>query len=267
MIGVAADVTVDLASLLAEARQVDPYLACGIGRDPAREERLWTSAERLAVEPGALERLADAYGRRWQIVGDRASQATIIVLDYTWYATAPLVGLALGAGVVPSLRDAEVWLDPETREGCLALAEAEPITADGEALRTEIEAHLAPLVDAIGERRWISRRTAWLGAGDRIVGAVEYVLRELGSPERAPAESDRIVHRAGSALDSPRHRFIQVEAGDRVVPVGLRASCCRFYRVPGVEKCITCPLVPEPERAERLREWVRSEDAVESAAD
>lgn len=251
------DAGADLGALLTFARGVDPYLACGIGRDPARDERLWTSAGRLAADPAALERLADAYGRRWQIVGDRASQATIIVLDYTWYATAPLVGLALGAGVVPSLRDAEVWLDPETREGCLALAEAEPVTADGEALRTEIEAHLAPLVDAIGERRWISRRTAWLGAGDRIVGAVEYVLRGLGTPERAPAVADRIVHRAGSALDSPRHRFIQVEAADGFVPVGIRASCCRFYRVPGVEKCITCPLVPEGERADRLRDWVR----------
>lgn len=259
------DAGADLGALLAAARSVDPYLACGIGRDPARDERLWTGAERLAAEPGALERLADAYGRRWQIVGDRASQATIIVLDYTWYAAAPLVNLALGAGVVPSLRNAEVWLDPETREGCLALAPAEPAGAGQ--LRDEIEAHLAPLVDAIGERRWISRRTAWLGAGDRIVGAVEYVLRELGAPERAPAEADRIVHSAGSALDSPRHRFIQIEAGDGFVPVGIRASCCRFYRVPGVEKCITCPLVPEAERADRLRDWVREVAADAVAAD
>lgn len=260
--------TPDLPALLGAARRADPYLACGVGRDPGRAPQLWTTAGTLAADPGALDALADAYARRWGVVGDRPSQATIIVLDYTWYASAPLVALALTAGLVPALRGAEVWLDPETREGCLALPAGVAVApVDADALRTEIETHLAPLVDAIAERRWISRRTAWLGVGDRVVGAIEHVLRGIGAPKRAPIEAERIVHRPGSALDSPRHRFVEIEAAGRLVPVGIRASCCRFYRVPGVEKCLTCPLVPEPERTHRLREWVREEAAVEVAAD
>jgi hypothetical protein len=260
-------VTADLATLLAECGRLDPYLACSIGRDPTRDARLWLTAERLAADGSSLDRLADAYARRWEVEGDRASQATIIVLDYTWYATAPLVATWLVAGVVPSLHGAEVWLDPETREGQLGLGVTDAVPASTDALRATIEDHVAPLVDAIAERRWIGRRTAWMGVGDRVVGAIEHVERVLGTPELAPAEADRIVHCAGTALDSPRHRFVHVvpDGGGPSIPVGLRASCCRFYRVPGVEKCITCPLVPEPERDAMLRDWVR-ELAMEAVA-
>jgi hypothetical protein len=262
-------VTSDLATLLAECGRLDPYLACGIGRSASHDPALWLTAEGLAADPAGLDRLADAYARRWEIPGDRASQATIIVLDYTWYATAPLVAAWLVGGVVPSLSGAEVWLDPETREGSLALGTTELVPPSNDALRATIEAHLEPLVEAIAARRWIGRRTAWMGVGDRVVGAIEHVERILGTPERAPAEADRIVHRPGTALDSPRHRFIGVPAaaGERTVPVGLRASCCRFYRVPGVEMCVTCPLVPVPERDARLGEWVAELEMAPVSAD
>jgi len=260
-------VTADLRTLLAECGRLDPYLACGIGRDPDREPGLWLAAERLASEPVTLDRLADAYARRWGLEGDRTSQATIIVLDYTWYATAPIIGMALVGGLVPALDGAEVWLDPETREGSLSLASADARPGGADAVRATIEAHVRPLVEAIARRRWISERVGWMGVGDRVVGAIEHVERILGTPERAPEEASRIVHHRGSALDSPRHRFLSIEAGDRVVPVGLRASCCRFYRVDGVEKCLTCPLVKDPERTTRIRDWVVDELlALESSA-
>ncbi len=258
--------TPDLRTLLADCGRLDPYLACGIGRDPDRTPGLWRTAERLATEPGTLDELADAYARRWGLEGDRPSQATIIVLDYTWYAAAPIVGTALVGGLVPALDGAEVWLDPETREGYLSLDTADARPGGSDAVRATVEAHLRPLIEAIAERRWISERVGWMGVGDRLVGAIEHVEQVLGTPERAPEEADRVVHRAGSSLDSPRHRFIQIAAGDRVFPVGLRASCCRFYRVDGVEKCMTCPLVREPERTRRLRDWVSELLSAEASA-
>jgi FhuF 2Fe-2S C-terminal domain len=247
----------DLDALVARMREVDQYVACSVGRTPEHDRAWWLTPERLATGAGALERLADAYGERWGVAGDRASQASFIVLDYSWYAFAPLVAALLAEGVLPSLRGASVWLDPATREGSLALSPAEvPAPATVDDLRAEIETHLAPIVDAIAERRWLSRRVAWWGAGDRVVGAIEHIGDAIGDRDAARKVAERLVHHAGSPLDSPRHRFVEVAVAGHVRAVGLRASCCRFYRVPDVEYCFTCPILPEAERMPKLRAWI-----------
>jgi len=149
-----------------------------------------------------------------------------------------------------------VWLEPATREGSLALAVDAPAATGIEALRRQIEAFMAPIVGAIVARRWLGRRAAWLGVGDRVVGAFEHLGQAIGAPDRARAMAEALVHAPGSLLDSPRHRFVEIEGGGRTHAVGMRASCCRFYRVPETEKCLTCPLLDEAERAPRLEAWL-----------
>jgi FhuF 2Fe-2S C-terminal domain len=244
-------VITSLADVLARVRAADPYLAVGIGRDD-RDPAHWLTPERLAADPDRLVALADAYGARWGVAGDRTSQASFIVLDLSWYAFAPLVATYLAAGVVPSLGGAQVWLEPSTREGSLALA-AGPVARESgiAALRSTIEAYAAPLVEAIVARRWLGRRTAWAGVGDRVVGAFEHLGPALADADRARASAEALIHHPGSRLDSPRHRFVTYGAGPDSMTLGLRATCCRFHRVPDVDYCLTCPLLPEADRQKR----------------
>ena len=203
-----------------------------------------------------LVELADAYAARWGVEGDRTSQASFVILDVSWYAFAPLVASLLLDDSFPGLRDASVWLDPSTREGSLALADAASVRRGIDELRAEIEAFMTPVVDAIVARRWLGRRAAWLGVGDRVVGAFEHLGPAAGSAARARALAEALVHAPGSPLDSPRHRFVELEVAGRTHAVGMRASCCRFYRVPGTDKCLTCPLLDDEEREPRLRAWL-----------
>jgi FhuF 2Fe-2S C-terminal domain len=260
-------VTARLDELTARLRALDPYLAADIGRGDALAADLWITPASLASDRARLERLADAYGERWGVRGDRTSQASFILLDYSWYGIAPPAAACLAYAELPALDGAAVWLDPQTREGRLALNPGAQVTegATVHDLRTAIERHMAPLVDALVERRWIGRRPAWWGIGDRVVGALEHAALALGTPGAARPVAEALVHHPGSPLDAPRHRFIEIVHDGRTYPIGLRASCCRFYRVPDVDKCVTCPLVPEPERAVRLREWVGEIAAAASA--
>lgn len=52
-------------------------------------------------------------------------------------------------------------------------------------------------------------------------------------------------------------RMNPVEFGRAVHLYQRRASCCRFYRLPGYGLCASCPLVSDDERLTRNREWMR----------
>ncbi len=250
----------DLEALLGRIRERDPYLACEVGPTPDRDPALLITPARLASAPDALESLADAYGARWGVAGDRCSQASFIVLDLSWYAFAPLVTAYLAEGVGPSLAGASVWLDPETRMGSLILARdasASPMSVED--LRAAITGFMAPVVDAIGDRRWIGRRTAWWGVGDRVGGAFEYVGALLGDDARARAAVSELLGPSDSPLASPRHRFSSYVHRGEERTIGLRASCCRFYRVPDNDYCTTCPILREPDRRARVEAEIDAE--------
>lgn len=240
-----------LAGQVERIRKLDPYLACAVGRDM---DGRWTSP----ADPGRagepwLEMLADEYASAWGVGGDRCTQATLIVLDYSWYACAPLVASYLLDGVVPRLDGAEVRLDPATRTGGLALADQAARSARSvDALRDEAESFLAPLVEAVATRRWLSARVAWLGIGDRIVSAFEYLGAVAGDPAQARLAAEQLVHAPGSRLDSPRHRFVTFSHRGVERTLGARASCCRFHRTSGGDYCLTCPLIGEDDRCARV---------------
>jgi hypothetical protein len=166
------------------------------------------------------------------------------------------VAAHLVGGRLPSLDGAAVRLDAGSRTGALALPAEPPRPSTPERLGDDVVDHMRPLVERVAERRWLEARAAWLGIGDRLVGAFEHVGDLIGQRERAQADAAAIVHRRGSELDSPRHRFATYQHRGVVRTVGLRASCCRFYRSAEARYCLTCPLVPEGERTERVRDWI-----------
>lgn len=249
-----------LHGLVAEVNALAPSCRCTIGRSPWAGHGRWLTASGLAADDGAgLDELMRAYGASWGVADDRRSQAAFVILDYTWYVTAPLVAAHLISGRLPSLEGAAVWLDAGSRTGALALAAAPPCRSSAERLGDQVAAHLRPLIERVVERHSLGRRAAWLGVGDRIVGAFEHVGDLIGDRERAQADAAAVVHRGGSELDSPRHRFSTYEHGGVERTIGIRASCCRFYRTPAARYCLTCPLIREDERIERVRDWIAGE--------
>lgn len=232
-----------------------------IERDSDRDARRWLTPARIAASPRLIDRLLYEYGAHLKLPRDRRTQAAYFVLDYTWYAFAPLVAAHLAAGVVPSLRGREVsvWLDPTSRAGCLALGEPSLREGGIEALRDEVVEHMAPVVDALARHGCIGSRAAWLGIGDRLVGALEFIGPPLGQGQRALADAEALVHRPGSPLDSPRHRFVACDHLGVRRTIGVRASCCRSYRTLEGGYCDTCPLVSEDERLERIRASIEEE--------
>ena len=247
----------DLHRLVAQVEALGPSLQCAVGRSALGDRGRWTTAAQLAARDGtSLAELMHAYGDAWGVADDRRSQAAFVILDYTWYLAAPLVAAHLLAGRLPSLDGAALWLDAESRTGALALSDDPPRRSSPERLGEAVVAHVRPLVERLAERRWLGARSAWLGVGDRLVGAFEHVGDLIGQRERAQRDASAIVHRAGSELDSPRHRFATFEHRGLARTIGIRASCCRFYRTREARYCLTCPLVPEDERGERVREWI-----------
>jgi hypothetical protein len=250
----------DLRTLVAQVDALGSSVSCAVGRGSSGAAGIWTTPAELAAGEGdALEELMRAYGRSWGVPDDRRSQASFVILDYTWYLAAPLVASHLLAGRLPSVRGASVRLDAASRTGTLALAAEPPRTSSPELLGDEVIGHLRPLVERVADRRWLEARAAWLGVGDRIVGAFEHVGDLIGQRTRAQADAAALVHRPGSELDSPRHRFATYEHRGVERTVGIRASCCRFYRAPAARYCLTCPLVTEHERTQRVRDWIAGE--------
>lgn len=250
--------TAELAALVDRVTRLDAYLACAIGRHS--DARWWTPEELGARDGSALEILADAYGGAWGLAGDRRTQASLILVDYSWCAFAPLIAGYLQTGSVPSLRGASVALNPTTRIGALALAPLPPRRARSvDVLREEVEEHMTPVVAAIADRRWLGRRTAWLGVGDRIVGAFEYLGGLVKDADGARSAAEQLLHAGGSVLASPRHRFATYRHLGAERTIGLRASCCRFYRTVGGERCLTCPLITDVQREPRVRRWISDE--------
>lgn len=274
-----------LAATLARVSALDPYLAGGVGRDTARDPAGWVTPAELCREDGAtLDRMLAAIGAHSKTV-ERRVQAAFLIGGYAWYVLAPVLGAYLLERRVPSLGhdDVSVWLSPGDAPGCLALrtgrfsvlAEAPAadtryvrVVPDETALRDmlhdEIVDHMSPIVGAVRARIPLSARAQWLEVADRVGSALHLVGRSIGEEERGIHEAESLVHRPGSPLDSPRSRFVTYEHLGQRRTVKLRGACCLSYRIAAQGYCMTCPLIGEEERGERVRAWL-TEDLSEAA--
>ena len=130
-----------------------------------------------------------------------------------------------------------------------------PDVLDGELAPREYAERLAgglrALIAAVND---VSRRPSsalWRGCRDRAAQALIFAAEERGNQAQG-----EIAAREALAAPGPLRgelRMADLDLGHGPERVQLRASCCLWYRVPGEPKCSVCPLVPDRERAERLR--------------
>ncbi len=118
-------------------------------------------------------------------------------------------------------------------------------------LHAELEAHLAPLLEAIAAATGRPLTALWRSAGDRLGGAFLWLGEVAGMRERAWALGAQAMVGGGGPL--------AVGAGFRVLehagiaePTRNRRSCCLIWRAEDSDTCFTCPLTTDAERRVRL---------------
>ncbi|HET6381105.1 MAG TPA: ferric iron reductase [candidate division Zixibacteria bacterium] len=272
-----ADPTLD--ATLARISALDRYLAAGVGRD-RRDPRWWVTPRQLTgLDGAAVDRLLDAIGEHWG-TSERRVQAAYLIGEYAWYVVAPVAASYLVEGRVARLShdNVAVWLEPGETPGRLALrtrrfaalpTDALAGTGDvrlvpdqralRELLQHEIVRHMAPIIGALRARTPLGLNAQWLEVADRTASALHHAGRLIGDEERGIREAEAIIRRPGSPLHSPRSRFVSYEHLGARKTVKLRGACCLTYRIADHGYCMTCPLIDEPERTERVRAWIAEE--------
>lgn len=280
------DIQLDLAATMARVAALDEYLVGGVDRDAGSAPGWVTPDELCAADGVALERLLAAVRDRWQ-TDDRAIQASFVIGEYAWCLLAPVVGAYLVERRVPSLahHNVAVWLPPDGGPGRLALRTSHFTALAGDplgggsdvttvrdeaalrdALHDEIVVHMRPVIAALRARTPFGARAQWLEVADRAAGAMCHVAELTGDAEGGRREVEVLFHRAGSSLNSPRIRFVTYEHLAVRRTMKLRGACCLTYRLPDQEYCMSCPLLPEPQREQRVRAWIADELALHPRA-
>ena len=118
------------------------------------------------------------------------------------------------------------------------------------------DGHLAMLVDALGDLAPIGRRLLWGNVAAATAGAfAALAAAELPSPERAVlmlGNARRLLHEPGSPTEGLAEVFPVDHAGGVRLFV-RRQTCCLRYRLPDAPPmCLSCRLMPEPERRRRV---------------
>ncbi|MPZ70626.1 MAG: hypothetical protein GEU71_14025 [Actinobacteria bacterium] len=270
MIRGAVDATVEIAATFDRLRAADTWggwLSAGLGAPPDAEG--WISGDRLLehsvlddllkpvmADHGATKKIAATW-----LVGEvawRAGAAGLIglVTERRAFATElPRVALRIG----DEHRSEEVALqDPEVGvlRGDVLDALPEAAVFDSEdALRgwtrTRLRAHLMPLIEAVFEYSRMSRRALWGQAEDAWGG----ILLEAGKISGDAVEGRR---EAEGFFDAPgppsfcRPTFYMLPLDPPYIGQ-RRGSCCLAYKTSTPEYCVTCPLIKDTERFERIR--------------
>lgn len=176
-----------------------------------------------------LARTADAAGTRAGAVA-----ATWYLEKHAWFACGAALGGLLVHGAMPPLGRAFVRHAGEGWVDAIAVPEQGWEPADPAVLAARLEAHLAPLVAALTDRR--PARALWLCAGDRLGQAALWCGQAFG--DRAAAWS-----LAAEALAAPTALKaapgFAMRAGE---PFRRRRGCCLSHRCDDGATCDDCPL-------------------------
>ena len=208
---------------------------------------------------------------------------TLLVEGYAFALALRAVGTLLFGTRIPAMAPGEVALEfaagdatitgmafaggaygvaGDTREGdpsLVAVADEDALLA---CLHAEMEAHLRPLIAAIGAATSRPQRALWRSAGDRLGGAFLWLGEVVGMRERAWDLGSRCMRSGGPLAVGAGFRVL--EHAGIAEPTRNRRGCCLIYRVAGNDTCFTCPLTSEGERRVRLE--ARAAAAVAAAA-
>jgi FhuF 2Fe-2S C-terminal domain len=227
-------------------------------------EELARDREQLTI---ALARIGSEFGT------ERADICAARLIElWAWLVAAPAAGALLVASRLPDVapENTLISLAGGTAEWAAAFAsgrfyglDADPYSAHPDAavvadeaellarLNASLAAQLDPLVESLNELARRPRRALWRGATDRLVGAFLWVGEAVGAAERGRSLAQRAVAIAPPLHGRARTQLVQLP-GCEANLIQVRDGCCLYYRVPGGERCSSCPLVCDSERAARL---------------
>jgi FhuF-like iron-sulfur protein len=237
---------------------------------PSPGERFVGAAElardrdQLAI---ALARIGSEFGT------DRADICAARLIElWVWHVASPAAGALLVASRLPEVAPENTLLSLTggTAEWAAAFAsgrfyclDVDPCSAHPDAavvadeaellarLNASLTAQLDPLVESLNELARRPRRALWRGATDRLVGAFLWAGDAVGAAERGRLLAQRAVAIAPPLQGRARTQLVQLAGCDAEL-VQVRDGCCLYYRVPGGERCSSCPLVCDSQRGVRL---------------
>ena len=245
---------------------------------PPSSTGVWFAAQGLlgrqsGLIDDALAEIGEAYGAKARDV-----QAAYYFGAYAWYVVGAALAPYLIANRVPDISPANMWATTTSgrvsrivlRHGRFACLPDDPaadhpdaaVFADAGALlthcRTEIESHLGALIGMMRVRRipW-GPRAMWAMVSDY---AVEITIGTLGPGATDDALAEiltPLVQNDRSPMNA-RSWFYRVEGDHQGAFFCDRNGCCLTYKIPGTEKCGSCPLRPKAERIELMRDYLNT---------
>jgi len=259
------DTAAPIQRTLERAAATLAHLGTGYGPRPEG----WHLAAELFTDPAALATLLDEVRGLYEM-DDRQVGASFLVMGYFWYLMGGAIACYLLERRVPDLDPATIAFDPRrgvlfASRRCWALAgdpdarhpEVDLVT-DLTALRARLveqleQCHAAPLFTTLRSIAPLGVNAMRANYLDRYVSVVLWLAEQLGDLDLARREAPALL-----ALTGPKTRsgIIEIEHAGRSQLFLRRAGCCLNYRLPGREKCDTCPLSPEAQRTALLRAYL-----------
>lgn len=228
---------------------------------------------------------------------ERRVSGSFFIGNYAWYIAAAAIGCYLAEQRVPDLAAENIalrystftWheagesgeaerLDVRFLSDTFAVLPIDPAAGQPGALvmpteaalrtwlRQRLEAHLAPLIEAIYSRTYLGKRAQWALVADTCAALFQHAGAALGDEKRGREEGLAFIKAAGSPLYNSKTGYFTLEYQAHCETFRARGSCCLYYRAEeGGEKCSTCVLRPEAERNQRLLDYMAHKYAQEVA--
>lgn len=243
---------------------------------PDRPE--WVSADDFfAPNSPQLRRMLAAVATAYQ-TELRDLPASFFFHRYNWMVACITIGAYLLDRRLPdlSLPNVAIHVDGQGQGDKIALRSgrfwttaADPAAAHPEALvdpagsidlgrvRTELERHFNPVIDAMRANAPFGKRAMWLSLADNAAWCFLEYGRRLNRPGIGAA-IDELLQAPDSRMRGGTH-LVTVEARGGHHQFVSRGSCCLSYKLPDADYCATCPLLKPDQRLERLRQYVEAE--------
>jgi ferric iron reductase protein FhuF len=119
------------------------------------------------------------------------------------------------------------------------------------ARRRAFDRHLGPLVDALTAIAPIGRRLLWGNVAAACAGAYARLSTTGMDPEHLAADAAALLDAPGAPTRSLAHLYTVEHAGRTHLFV-RRETCCLYNRLPHAPSCLSCRLLDEEERRQRV---------------
>lgn len=193
----------------------------------------WHDAQAVARDEALRE---DVLERARRAAGTEMTALAVawVLEKHAWHVASLVVAALVADGVVPPLEHAQLLLGDAGWAEAIAVPQTGWEHGDAVDAARALDAHLAPVVAALGTRR--APRALWREAADRIGQAALWCGEAFGAREHAWSIGAQLL-----AAPTRLHASAGFEVRDGE-PFRLRSGCCLAHRAPGGVACADCRL-------------------------